>query len=146
MHGMLIIVIALGLTFVRTPDRLTLESTTKDGKWACRWEIFDSHAELTVLKADTPYWFLYEGTAGGEVAWVAFGNTRAGRTLMLIHHEDDDKVDSYWPMQGRFVFIGGDGPPHRLRACLAPPRGDFESQSERPRWPPSKVTQGSSTK
>lgn len=126
----------------QTPAKVSIESQSADGKWACRWDIRSDRAELTVTKADAPYWFLYEGTPGGEVndgrldmadgfclradgqrtdlkkkwtgdikgdgnvEWVAFGNTRAGRTLVLIHHEDDDAVDSYWPMQGNMTVFG----------------------------------------
>lgn len=126
----------------KTSDKATLTSQSTDGKWACRWDIHPDRAELTVTKAAEPYWFLYEGTPGGEVnqgkldlthsfclrsdgqrtdlkkkwtgdiqgdghtEWVAFGNTRAGRTLLLIHHDDDEAVDSYWPMQGNMTVFG----------------------------------------
>lgn len=121
--------------------RVRLESRSKDGKWASRWDILPDRAVLTVVKADKPYWFLYEGTPGGEIdgkldvadgfclrsdgtrtplaekwsgdiagdgktEWVAFGNTRSGRTLLLIHHADDEAVDSYWPMQGNMTVFG----------------------------------------
>lgn len=49
------------------PVKATIASESKDGKWACRWDIFPSYARLTVLKADHPYWFLYEGTPGGKL-------------------------------------------------------------------------------
>ena len=123
-------------------EKVTLESQSKDGKWVCRWDILPDRARLTVVKADAPYWFLYEGTPGGEVnqgkldtargfclradgqrtplkkkwtgdiqgdgqtEWVAFGNTRNGRTLVFIHHNDDKAVDSYWPMQGNMTVFG----------------------------------------
>jgi hypothetical protein len=32
----------------------------------CRWDIYPGYARLTLLKLRTPYWFLYEGTPGGN--------------------------------------------------------------------------------
>ncbi len=49
------------------PIKATIVSESNDGKWACRWDIFSCYARLTVLKADHPYWFLYEGTPGGKL-------------------------------------------------------------------------------
>jgi hypothetical protein len=49
------------------PVKATILSESEDGKWACRWDIFPFYARLTVLKADHPYWFLYEGTPGGKL-------------------------------------------------------------------------------
>lgn len=126
----------------QTSMRVVIESESKDGKWACQWEILPDRAHLTVTEADAPYWFLYEGTPGGESKeggldtqkgfcvrsggkrtdltekwtddlasdggseWVGFGNTRAGRTLVLINHGDDTAVDSYWPMEGNMTVFG----------------------------------------
>ncbi len=116
------------------PLKAVIESSSKDGKWACRWEIFPSFARLTMLKAEKPYWFLYEGTPGGKLdpaadfslrsdgtrtslsrrwtgdlpspEWIAFGDGASGRALLLVHHEDDALVDSYWPMQGNMTVFG----------------------------------------
>ena len=41
-------------------------SESNDGVMRCRWDIFAFYARLTVLKMRTPYWFLYEGTPGGN--------------------------------------------------------------------------------
>jgi hypothetical protein len=49
------------------PVRATVFSESGDGNWACRWDVFPNHARMTVLKADHPYWFLYEGTPGGRL-------------------------------------------------------------------------------
>jgi hypothetical protein len=51
----------------RGPVKASIASESQDGKWACRWDIFPFYARLTVLKADHPYWFLYEGTPGGRL-------------------------------------------------------------------------------
>lgn len=51
------------------PLRIVFESTSIDGEWTARWEIFPTYAQMTIL--DIPdgdnYWFLYEGTPGGNL-------------------------------------------------------------------------------
>lgn len=120
------------------PVKATIVSESKDGKWACRWDIFPFYARLTVLKADHPYWFLYEGTPGGRLdedsdycvrsngtktpanarwdgdiaaksetaEWLYFGDGALNRVLYLIHEEDDNEVDSYWPMNHEMTVFG----------------------------------------
>lgn len=114
------------------PLAVSLLSQTADGKWATRWDIFKRHARCTVLKADGPYWFLYEGTPGGKLdldgndivfrdgqqssatdrwqgrshEWVAFGDRKASRSLLLVHQTADEHEDSYWPMQGNMTVFG----------------------------------------
>ncbi|OHB75938.1 MAG: hypothetical protein A2Z25_17315 [Planctomycetes bacterium RBG_16_55_9] len=123
----------------RGPLKVSLLSKSNDGKMQCLWDIFPACARLTVLKMRTPYWFLYEGTPGGNLdedsdycirpggpdgvrtpakvkwdgdvsapggtgEWVCFGD--GGRAIFLIHHEDDEQVDSYWPMQGQMTVFG----------------------------------------
>jgi len=108
------------------PDKAILESRADGGNWAVRWEISAAFARLTVLKAPKQYWFLYEGTPGGEMdeaadtctlsdgkarplserwdtrlaspRWVYFRDARTGRIIYFIHHADDGKADSFWPM------------------------------------------------
>jgi hypothetical protein len=36
--------------------------------------------------------------------WVCFGDDN--RAIFLIHHEDDEGMDSYWPMQGEMTVFG----------------------------------------
>jgi len=120
------------------PVKATIMSESKDGKWACQWDIFPFHARLTVLKADHPYWFLYEGTPGGKLdeesdycvrsngtktpakarwdgdlaaqgetaEWLCFGDSTLNRVLYLVHEEDDNEVDSYWPMNHEMTVFG----------------------------------------
>ena len=40
----------------------------------------------------------------GTHEWVAFGDN--GRVIYLIHNEDDNAVDSYWPMNGEMTVFG----------------------------------------
>ncbi len=49
------------------PLRVTLASETEDGLWRVLWDIYPSHARMTLTKkGDEPYWILYEGTPGGS--------------------------------------------------------------------------------
>jgi len=108
------------------PDKAILESQADGGKWLTRWEIDADCAKLTVLKAPKEYWFLYEGTPGGQLMetddtctlsngnsyalserwsarlpeprWVYFRDGKTGRIIYFIHHSDDGEVDSFYPM------------------------------------------------
>ena len=116
------------------PLKITIASVSNDGKWECRWEVFPTHARLTVLKVDHPYWFLYEGTPGGQLdeagdfcvtsdgvrrqlserweyalphpEWIYFGASDADPVLYLAHHESDQHIDSYWPMERNMTVFG----------------------------------------
>ncbi|HLV37069.1 MAG TPA: hypothetical protein VKY59_18245 [Spirillospora sp.] len=116
------------------PLCVTLASESNDGEWACTWDIFPRHARLTMLKGSRPYWFLYEGTPGGALdetggfcvrstgqrtplaesweealpypEWVYFGSANTRHVLYLVHHEADDAIDSYWPMEGNMTVLG----------------------------------------
>lgn len=114
--------------------KVKIDSRSNDDKWACQWEIYPAYARLTVLKIDHPYWFLYEGTPGGaldetgdymvrsdgkriaaserwegplpEPEWIYFGASNTERVLYLAHHEADDQIDSYWPMEHHMTVFG----------------------------------------
>lgn len=116
------------------PLKVTIASESMDGKWACTWDIFPNYARLNVLKVDHPYWFLYEGTPGGRLdeagdycvrsnglrlplserwaeaipapEWIYFGSARCNRVLYLAHHEADDHIDSFWPMEHNMTVFG----------------------------------------
>lgn len=116
------------------PLRARIHSETLDGRWAFAWDIFPHYARLTLLRAGGRYWFLYEGTPGGQFdeqsdycvrstgqrtaasevwdedipapEWVYFGSGKTRRVLYLIHHEDDDLPDQYWPMEGNMTVFG----------------------------------------
>ncbi|MGL4610294.1 MAG: hypothetical protein ACRCYY_11565 [Trueperaceae bacterium] len=49
-------------------SKKSLETFSLCGRWGWRWDFFDTHAELTMLKVnpERSYWFLYEGTLGGK--------------------------------------------------------------------------------
>lgn len=40
----------------------------------------------------------------GSGEWVCFGDAR--RAIYLVHHEDDEAIDSYWPMQNEMTVFG----------------------------------------
>ena len=118
------------------PVKISIYSESDDKKWICVWDIFPNYARLTILEAITPYWFLYEGTPGGEInedtdfcvrqngirislreSWVddIDANGQRGewvyfgdgdRVLYLVNHEDDDAVDSYRTMHHKMTVFG----------------------------------------
>lgn len=121
----------------RGPLKATIRSSTIDGLWTTQWEIYPQYARLTVLKIATgkKYWFLYEGTPGGNLElatdlvvhsdgttttageswtgdlpgeeWVYFADPTLGRSFYAIHHEEDEIVDSYTPDElGKMTILG----------------------------------------
>ncbi len=116
------------------PLKVTINSRSKDDKWACTWAIYPTYAHLTILKVDHPYWLLYEGTPGGELdeandymvrsdgkrmaaserwdgplpdpEWIYFGAGNTERVLFLVQHEADQEIDSYWPMEKNMTVFG----------------------------------------
>lgn len=54
------------------PLKLTIQSISKDGEWQALWDIYPTYAQMTLVQhpAETPYWFLYEGTPGGELDYT----------------------------------------------------------------------------
>ena len=118
------------------PERVVIESESRDGEWACRWEVDEERAILTLERAAHPYWLLYEGTPGGDYRpwrsfvvdsrgkrsrlgwrferrlpdprWVYFESPRSDRVLFLIDHTEraPGSVDSFWSMKGQMTVFG----------------------------------------
>jgi hypothetical protein len=116
------------------PLKATIESVRADGRQAARWDVFPSHARMTMLRTDKPYWFLYEGTPGGKLdiergfqvtsdgihrslaerwsgdmpgaEWIYFGTPEAKQVLYVVNHQDDAAPDQYWPMDGNMTVFG----------------------------------------
>ena len=44
--------------------------------------------------------------AGQPAEWLYFGDGDMSRVLYLIHHTDDDGIDSYWPMNHEMTVFG----------------------------------------
>ncbi|MDD5688433.1 MAG: chitobiase/beta-hexosaminidase C-terminal domain-containing protein [Elusimicrobia bacterium] len=49
------------------PIKIKYKTDSLDGLWSCTWEIFPKYARMTVTKKNSAYWFLYEGTPGGNL-------------------------------------------------------------------------------
>lgn len=116
------------------PLKTTIRSVTDDNNWETVWEFYPDFAQLTVVQTNHNYWFLYEGTPGGELdtgsdiavrsdgtqtlansswtgdlagdEWVYFGDPNVGRSLFLINHQQDTAVDSYYAMDGVMTVFG----------------------------------------
>ena len=52
------------------PLKATIHSLTNDGQWEAVWEIYPRYARMTLLQTGHEYWFLYEGTPGGELTAI----------------------------------------------------------------------------
>ena len=111
-----------------------IESSCEDGDWAAHWDFFEGYARLTVTKAPRPYWFLYEGTPGGKLdldhdfwllsdgtrghmedsfgadlpdpEWIAFGDARSPRVLVIAKEQPDDIDDQFYQMDGEMTVFG----------------------------------------
>ncbi|HXX94347.1 MAG TPA: hypothetical protein VEN81_11995 [Planctomycetota bacterium] len=105
----------------RGPGRVRIVSESRDGKSLCEWEFTPTGAILTLRRiAQATYWFLYEGTPGGElraeedvslrpggrrtalsepweeaVAWTAFVSSRSPYALLCV--SPDVRPASYTP-------------------------------------------------
>ena len=114
------------------PLKATIKSTTTDGLWEVQWEFYPQFARMTIMLANTNYWFLYEGTPGGLLdsndfvtrsngtetdylatwsgdlptqEWAYFSDAQENRSLFLAHHEDDAFVDSYRQLHNRMTVL-----------------------------------------
>jgi len=117
------------------PLKLTIYSETEDKNWRCTWEMYPGYATMTLLeKSSDNYWLLYEGTPAGKLdvdrdfwvrsdgtklsvrkdwtgdlpdpEWVYFGDENCSRVLFLAKHENDNKPDQFWQMQGNMTVLG----------------------------------------
>ncbi len=107
----------------------TIRTVSLSGRWEWTWRFTDENATLTVERTDPnwPYWFLYEGTAGGRWSpsthyfgtsaggpnraqphireqlfgawrWAYFGDDAAPRVLLATQIADDNVSDTFWYM------------------------------------------------
>jgi hypothetical protein len=118
------------------PDRVTISALSSNGLWACTYDFLATHCTFTMTRmpADKKYWVLYEGTPGGQYddddwwmtsavktpqpmtvnhegdipapEWIAFGDPRLNRTLVLWHHEDDAFPDYFYQMERKMTVFG----------------------------------------
>jgi hypothetical protein len=112
---------------LQEPRHVRVHSETRRGDAACDWDFFPTHATLTLHRCGTNgYWFLYEGTPGGElkvaddfvlrpggrknpltepwtdsVPWVCFGAQESPFGLLLVNESAPEagETESYvsWP-------------------------------------------------
>jgi hypothetical protein len=115
-------------------SKISILSERLDGKWAARWDIFPTHARMTILRTEKPYWFLYEGTPAGRLdlekgyyvtsdgshrslaepwsgnlpapEWIYFATSDSRYALFLANHTGSDAPDQYWPMDGNMTVFG----------------------------------------
>ena len=114
------------------PLKVTLRSTAPGG-WSTEWAIYPDRARMQVLAAPSAYWFLVEGTPGGQIdagdvvirptgavtpltqSWtgdlaspeyVGLTDTTRDRSLVTIHHQNDTGVDSYRLMENNMTVLG----------------------------------------
>jgi hypothetical protein len=117
-------------------DRVTIVAESSNGQWACRYDFYATHCTFTMTKmpAGFKFWVLYEGTPGGQYddtdwwmtsakdartvlttphdgdipapEWIAFGDQRLSRALVLWHHEDDNHPDRFYQMQKKMTVFG----------------------------------------
>jgi hypothetical protein len=118
------------------PGRVTIVAEASNDKWACRYDFLPTHCTFTMTRmpAGFKYWVLYEGTPGGQYddtdwwmtsaaeakfpltkshegdipapEWIAFGDQRLARSLVLWHHDDDDHPDRFYQMQNKMTVFG----------------------------------------
>lgn len=124
-------------TLEKTKSSVVITSVSANKAWKVVWEIVETHATLTVEKADGAYWFLYEGTPGGGYdveldwyllpdgtrktvnqdtvgdlpgkEWIVFGEEGLETVFFVAHHEDDDISDTYLHWGNMTVFGFGRG-------------------------------------
>jgi hypothetical protein len=118
----------------KSADRVEILSERHDGKVASRWEIFPSHATMTLLKVDKPYWILYEGVPGGKLnaadgyvmlsngarlpmsrrwsdaapnaTWAYFADPSSRNVLFVTSDGQQTAPWQYWPMDGNMTVFG----------------------------------------
>ena len=98
------------------PLKATFRSISNGGAWEVRWDIFPDYARMTLVKrGESNFWWLYEGTPGGELElgqdrltrsngdsilasgtwssdipgdeWIFVTDPDVGRSLYLAHHQ-----------------------------------------------------------
>ena len=119
-----------------SPDRIVISALSSNGMWAGNYTFTNSNCTFTMTKkpADRKYWVLYEGTPGGEyddtdwwmtsrektkspltkphegdipgAEWIAFGDLKLDRSLVLHHLEDDDFTDRFYQMEKKMTVFG----------------------------------------
>ncbi len=115
------------------PLKTTIKSVSSDKRWETVWAVYPTYARMTVTKADGSYWFLYEGTPGGQLEnsdrvvrsnaaetaglgswlgdisgeeWVYFKDASLNQSLFVAHEQEDALTDSYRPLDNVMTVFG----------------------------------------
>ena len=119
------------------PLKVRVRAVSPDGKWESLWDFYPGYATMTMVKAATSYFFLYEGTPGGVMEpdkdfmvrpdntktllseswtgdlaaqeWAYFSDPAVDKSLFAAHHEDDIIQDTYWPYKTNVLTVFGFG-------------------------------------
>jgi hypothetical protein len=119
-----------------TAHRIVISAVSDNGLWAGRYTFTAASCTFTMTKkpANHNYWVLYEGTPGGQYddsdwwmtsasptrrpltvkhdgdiadsEWIAFGDPKLNRMLVLSHAEDDQHPDRFYQMQKKMTVFG----------------------------------------
>lgn len=119
-----------------TGDQVSFVATTHTETWQAQWDFYPTHCTFTMTRMPEGYryWVLYEGTPGGDYEdddwWmtsaitekqpltqphegdipapecIAFGDKDLQRSLVLLHHRDDDAIDRFYQMQHKMTVFG----------------------------------------
>jgi hypothetical protein len=133
------------------PIKASFRSISNGGAWEVRWDVFPQYARMTIVKTgNANFWWLYEGTPGGVLQpgvdrltrsngdsipasgawgndipgdeWVFVTDPNVGRSLYLIHHQEDTKVDGYAADGSNKMTIFGFGRSGNQRLLSALPQ------------------------
>ncbi len=109
------------------PVRVRLLSQTADGEWKCIWDIYQRHATMTLLeRGSEPYWFLYEGTPGGEFDLEDYWVLSDGRRLSVEPYGQHNIWQDTLPMP-KWVYFG-DSTKSRVLYLIHHTAGNEEDQ------------------
>ncbi len=119
-----------------SPDRIVISALSGNGLWAGRYTFTADHCTFTLTRKPKGhnYWILYEGTPGGRYddqdwwmtsvnatksplkdphegditgpEWIAFGDPKLDRVLVLHHLEDDEHTDRFYQMEKKMTVFG----------------------------------------
>ena len=117
-------------------SRVVISAASSNGRWAARYVFTEHACTFTLTKkpANHKYWVLYEGVPGGQYddsdwwmtsprptksrlttphsgdiadsEWIAFGDVKLNRSLVLHHVEDDKSPDHFYQMQKKMTVFG----------------------------------------
>ena len=93
----------------RGPVKLSLLAETTDEQWRARWDLYPTHATMTLLsKGPEPYWILYEGTPGGRFDRSDYWVTSTGERFSVEPYTQQNKWTGDLPAP-EWVYFGDAG-------------------------------------